>query len=244
MIEIDGLVKEYDGVRAVSGLSLVVRPGEILGLVGPNGAGKTSTLRCLCGIVRPTAGSVRIDGLDLERQPVEARRRLAFVADEPKLFDSLTVWDHVLVVSRIYGVADGKERGQRLLEDMGLAEKRDAFPAELSRGMKQKLSIAMALLHQPKALVLDEPLTGLDPHAMRRTRDRIISAAGEGVAVLLSSHMLHLVETLCHRVLIIARGARLLEGSMSEIRAAIPNLAQDASLEEIFLQATAEDAGY
>lgn len=241
MIEIEGLVKRYGERTAVDRLDLHVAGGEIIGLVGPNGAGKTTTLRCLCGIVPPTAGRVAIAGFDLATAPIEAKRRLAFVPDEPRLFDYLTVWDHLSVLARIYGVSDGAERAVRLLEDFDLADRRDAFPAELSRGMKQKLLVAMALLHRPSALVLDEPLTGLDPGAMRRMRERIRSVAAEGAAVLISSHMLHLVEALSSRIVILARGRKLTEGSIEQIRATLPDLDAAAGLEEIFLHATGGD---
>jgi ABC-2 type transport system ATP-binding protein len=243
MIEATDLVKTYGELRAVAGLSFAVQPGEILGLVGPNGAGKTSALRCLGGIVPPTSGSIRIAGHDIVGDPVEARRQLAFVPDEPRLFDNLTAWDHIVVVSRIYGVEDGRERGAQLLEELQLADKRDAFPSELSRGMKQKLSIALALLHRPKALLLDEPLTGLDPAAMRRMRERIASFSAEGVAILLSSHILPLVESICSRVLIMNRGTKVAEGTIDEIRAALTDLSADADLEDIFMRATGGTEG-
>ncbi len=193
MIEVEGLVKSYGSFRAVDGLSFRVETGEILGLVGPNGAGKTTTLRCMTGIIPPQQGRVRIDGHDLATEPVEAKSRLAFVPDEPRLFDHLTVSDHLTIMSRIYGVTDGAARGAELLDWFGLGDRKNAFPTELSRGMKQKLMICLALLHRPAALVLDEPLTGLDPAAMRRMRERIRRTAADGTAILISSHMLHLV---------------------------------------------------
>jgi ABC-2 type transport system ATP-binding protein len=238
VIEIRDLVKTYDGFTAVDGLSLRVAPGEILGLVGPNGAGKTTTLRCLAGIIPPTAGRIAIAGHDLETHPVEARRGLAFVPDEPRLFEYLTVADHLRIVARLYGVADFAQRSGELLAELDLADRREAFPAELSRGMKQKLMIAMALLHRPAALVLDEPLTGLDPGAMRRMKRTVTAQAAAGAAVLVSSHMLHLVQEICGRVAILQRGRKVLEGTLPEIRAALPELGTTADLEEIFLRAT------
>jgi ABC-2 type transport system ATP-binding protein len=238
MIEVDSLVKLYGSLRAVDGLSFRVDRGEILGLVGPNGAGKTTTLRCLAGIIPPSAGRVSIEGFDLAEQPVEAKQRLAFVPDEPRLFDYLTAWDHLVVTARLYGVADGEARSKALLEEFDLADRARSFPSELSRGMKQKLIVALALLHRPAVLVLDEPLTGLDPAAMRRMKDRIRQAADEGTAVILSSHMLHLVEELCRSIVILVGGKKLIEGSLAEIRGAHPDLESDAGLEEIFIRAT------
>jgi len=243
MIEVDALVKTYGSVQAVSGLSLAVRTGETLGLVGPNGAGKTTTLRCMTGIIPPTSGHVRIAGFDLGADPLEAKRRLAFVPDEPRLFDYLTAWDHLIMTARLYGVADGAARAALLLDEFELGDRHGAFPSELSRGMKQKLMVAMALLHRPEALLLDEPLTGLDPAAMRRMKTRIRDTAQSGVAVILSSHMLHLVEELCERVVVLVKGKKVLDGTLDEIRRASPGLAGDADLEAIFMKAVERNPG-
>jgi len=242
MIEVEGLVKTYGSVQAVQGLSLQVRKGEILGLVGPNGAGKTTTLRCMTGIIPPTSGRVRIAGFDLMAEPLEAKRRMAFVPDEPRLFDYLTSWDHLIITARLYGVEDGAARAKLLLDEFELGDRRDAYPSELSRGMKQKLMVAMALLHRPEAILLDEPLTGLDPAAMRRMKTRIQTSAASGVAVILSSHMLHLVEELCERVVVVVRGKKVLDGTLEEIRQASPGLGGDADLEAIFMKAVESDA--
>jgi ABC-2 type transport system ATP-binding protein len=242
MIEVDALVKTYGPVQAVQGLSFAVRKGEILGLVGPNGAGKTTTLRCMTGIIPPTSGRVRIGGFDLGVEPLEAKRRLAFVPDEPRLFDYLTSWDHLIMTARLYGVTDGAARAELLLEEFELGDRRAAFPSELSRGMKQKLMVAMALLHRPEAILLDEPLTGLDPAAMRRMKTRIRDTAQSGVAVILSSHMLHLVEELCERVVVLVKGKKVLDGTLDEIRQASPGLGGDADLEAIFMKAVEGNA--
>ena len=241
MIEIQDLVKAYDGFRAVDGLSLRVEPGEILGLVGPNGAGKTTTLRCLAGIIPPTSGRIAIAGFDLQQRPIEARQRLAFVPDEPHLFDHLTALDHLVLFSRLYGVADGPTRAETMLAEAGLHEQRLSFPGELSRGMKQKLVVACALLHRPEVLVLDEPLTGLDPAAMRRMKRTVSDTAGAGASVIVSSHMLQLVEEVCDRVLIVSHGKTVLEGTLDEIRMQIPDVDADADLETLFLKATGAD---
>jgi len=241
MIEIDKLVKNYEGFTAVDELSLSVAKGELLGLVGPNGAGKTSTLRCLAGIIPMTSGRIRICGHDIEDDGVEARRHLAFVPDEPHLFDHLTAWDHMTLFARIFGVANAEHRATQLLEQNDLAEQHHAFPGELSRGMKQKLVISCALLHEPEALVFDEPLTGLDPGSMRRTKRTIINTAKAGASVIVSSHMLQLVEEICDRVLVVQHGKKILEGTLDEIRASVPDMSGDADLEEIFLRATGQD---
>ena len=241
MIRIEALVKVYDGFRAVDGLSLEVGTGQILGLVGPNGAGKTTTLRCLAGIIPPTSGRVTIAGFDLQTHPLEARKRLAFVPDEPHLFDHLTALDHLTLFSRLYGVADGPARAEALLEEAGLRDQRLSFPSELSRGMKQKLVVACALLHRPEVLVLDEPLTGLDPAAMRRMKRTVRDTATAGAAVIVSSHMLQLVEEVCDRILIVNRGKKVLIGTLDEIRLQFPDVDADADLETLFMRATGAD---
>jgi ABC-2 type transport system ATP-binding protein len=238
MIEIDRLTKRYGDLLAVDRLSLTVEPGAILGLVGPNGSGKTTTLRCLAGILPASEGTLKVGGFDLDEDPVAAKRLLAFVPDEPRLFEHLTAWDHLTIHSRLYGVEDGAERGEALLEELGLEDRRDAFPSELSRGMKQKLMTAMALLHRPRALIFDEPLTGLDPRAMRQTKEMIVAAGRDGAAVIVSSHLLGLVQEISTRILVLHLGRKVLEGTLAEIRASLPDLDPGADLEEIFLKAT------
>jgi ABC-2 type transport system ATP-binding protein len=211
-----------------------VDPGEVLGLVGPNGAGKTTTIRSIAGIIIPTAGCVRIAGHDLSREPVVAKSALAFIPDEPHLFDYLTVEEHLRFIGRLYRVADAGARIPALLDELDLADKRRALPGELSRGMKQKLAIACGLLHEPRALLLDEPLTGLDPVAIRRMKATITSRAAGGAAVILSSHLLHLVEEICTRVLVMQRGRTVAFGTIPEIVAGNPQL-QSQSLEDVFL---------
>ena len=238
MIEVDRLTKHYGSFVAVDDLSFEVAAGEILGLVGPNGAGKTTTLRCLVGILRPTTGAVRVGGHDLVKNPVDAKRRLAWMPDEPHLFEYLTVREHLELTARLYGVADGGGRGAALLEELELADKVDALPGELSRGMKQKLAIACGLLHEPAALLFDEPLTGLDPFGIRRMKGTIVERKKRGAAIVVSSHLLHLVEEIADRVLILQGGKRVALGTLDEIRAAAPGLSRDASLEDIFLTVT------
>ena len=160
MIELDHLSKRYGDFTAVDDLSFRVGAGEVMGLVGPNGAGKTTTLRCLSGIIPATLGHARIGGMDVAADPVSAKRQLAFIPDEPRLFDHLTVEQHLNFIARLYGIADWQARAEPLLAELEMADKRKLLPAELSRGMKQKLAIACGLLHAPRAVILDEPLTG------------------------------------------------------------------------------------
>ncbi|AMW03966.1 ABC transporter ATP-binding protein [Gemmatimonas phototrophica] len=239
MIDVSGYTKLYGDTVAVQSLSFHVAPGDVLGLVGPNGAGKTTTLRALAGILQPTSGSIAVAGIDLQSQPVAAKARLAFIPDEPQLFDYLTVTEHLQFVARLYGVTDAAPRIPELLEELELTAKKDALPPELSRGMKQKLAIACGLLHRPAALLLDEPLTGLDPVGIRRMKETIAARAREGTAVILSSHLLHLVEELCTRLLVIRRGQMVALGTIEEIVSARPDLA-GRTLEEMFIALTGD----
>jgi ABC-2 type transport system ATP-binding protein len=242
VIEVDGLHKLYGDFPAVQGLSFRVDPGEVLGLVGPNGAGKTTTIRSIAGIIIPSAGRIRIGGHDLATHPVAAKSILAFIPDEPHLFDYLTVEEHLRFVGRLYQVKEVDDRLPGILKELGLAEKRGALPGELSRGMKQKLAIACGLLHRPAALLLDEPLTGLDPVGIRRMKSTIVRRAEEGAAVILSSHLLHLVEEICTRVLIMHRGKAVAFGTIPEIIADRPEMA-GRRLEDVFLTLIGQDGG-
>ncbi len=234
MIEVLALTKLYGGFEAVRDLTFTVADGEVLGVVGPNGAGKTTTIRTIAGIIAPTSGTIRVSGYDIQTESVAAKSGLAFLPDEPHLFEYLTVEEHLLFVGRLYGVADTRERIGPLLAELELDAKRRALPGELSRGMKQKLAIACGLLHRPTALLFDEPLTGLDPVGIRRMKETITRRASEGAAVLLSSHLLHLVEEICTRVLVMQRGHLIALGTVTEIVDARPELA-GLSLENLFL---------
>lgn len=234
MIEVVGLTKLYGDRAAVKDLSFRVAPGEVLGLVGPNGAGKTTTLRSIAGIIVPTAGSIRIAGHDLAAEPIAAKRRLALIPDEPQLFDYLTVSEHLSFIARLYGVPDAESLGRALLAELELSDRANSFPTELSRGMRQKLAIACGLLHDPGVLMFDEPLTGLDPLGIRRMKATIKARADAGAAIVLSSHLLHLVEELCTRVLLLRLGTVVASGTISEIVAERPELA-GRSLEDIFV---------
>jgi len=225
-------------VPAVDDLSFQVSAGEIVGLIGPNGAGKTTTLRALAGILRPTSGHVRIDGHDLIAEPIEAKRRLAFMPDEPHLFEYLTVAEHLRLIARLYTVEDFERRSRALLDELELTGKEDSLPGELSRGMRQKVVIACGLVRSATTLLFDEPLTGLDPLGIRRMRETIASRAREGAAILLSSHLLHLVEEVCTRVMIMDRGRKVADGTFDELRARAELAQAGSSLEQIFLRVT------
>jgi ABC-2 type transport system ATP-binding protein len=242
VIQVDGLQKLYGDFPAVEGLSFEVGPGEVLGLVGPNGAGKTTTIRSIAGIIIPTAGRIVVDGHDLRTDPVAAKSALAFIPDEPHLFEYLTVEEHLRFIGRLYRMGDVSHRIPDLLSELDLSDKRGALPGELSRGMKQKLAIACGLLHEPKVLLLDEPLTGLDPVGIRRMKTTIMRRAESGAAVILSSHLLHLVEEICTRVLVMQRGRVVAFGRIADILAARPEL-RSRTLEDVFLALIGQEHG-
>jgi ABC-2 type transport system ATP-binding protein len=237
VIDVVRLTKRYGDLLAVDDLSFSVGPGEILGLVGPNGAGKTTTLRSLVGIINPNAGTIRIGGHDLKKEPIEAKRTIAFVPDDPSFFDHLTVSEHLQFIARLYNVLDAGERAPRLLRRLELADRAESLPEELSRGMRQKLSIAMALLPRPRALLFDEPLSGLDPAGRRKMKETIRKEAEGGAAVILSSHQLQLVEELAPRVLVLSKGKGVAMGSLDEIIAHRPEL-EGRGLEDVFFALT------
>src|SRR6266481_7909379 len=239
MIQVQALTKLYGDFVAVDALSFEVQPGQVLGLVGPNGAGKTTTLRCLSGIIPATRGAIRICGHELAADPIPAKRQMAFVNDEPRLFDYLTVQQHLNFTARIYQVANYEPLAAQLLQELELEPKRNSLPGELSRGMKQKLAIACGLLHSPKVIYFDEPLTGLDPLGIRRMKDSILKRAEEGAAIIISSHLLHLVQEICSHILILKGGRKIIDGTIEEIRQKFAEH-PDANLEDVFFRATGE----
>ena len=237
-IVVEDYHKTYGETVAVSGITFRVEPGDILGLVGPNGAGKTTTMRALAGILVPTRGRLSIDGHDVVRDPVAAKSALAYVPDDPNLFESLTVWEHLRFVASAYRVSDWKAQAELLLEQFELTEKRNALASELSRGMRQKVAICCGYLHNPKAILLDEPLTGLDPRGIRTMQDSIRHRAEAGAAVIVSSHLLSLVEDLCTSILVLHRGRMLVHGSLAELRSRIDQSGRQETLEDMFFRLT------
>jgi ABC-2 type transport system ATP-binding protein len=237
-IYVEDYHKVYASTVAVAGVTFRVGPSEILGLVGPNGAGKTTTLRALAGILTPTRGRLAIAGHDLANDPVAAKAALAYVPDDPKLFDRLTVWEHFRFIAATYGLRDWTARAETLLSQFELTEKRFALAGELSRGMRQKVAICCGYLHEPKAVLLDEPLTGLDPRGIRTMKDTIREHAQMGTAFIVSSHLLSLIEDLCTSVLILHRGRQLMYDRLADLRARIASDGRQETLEELFFRLT------
>ncbi len=240
LVAVRGLHKAYRSTLAVKNLNFTVNRGEVVGLVGPNGAGKTTTMRSIAGIIPPTEGKLIVAGYDVLADPVAAKRNLAYIPDDPKLFDSLTVAEHLDFVASAYGLEDYQQYAEELLKKFELWEKRSATAGELSRGMRQKAAICCAYLHRPQVIMFDEPHTGLDPRGIRTMKQSILEQAEGGAAIIVSSHLLYLVEDLCSHLMILHKGESLFFGALSECRAAFRDLHDDASLEEVFLHATAD----
>jgi len=242
LIQVTDFHKAYRGTVAVEALSFDVQPGQVLGLLGPNGAGKTTTMRAIAGVIPPTRGRLLVAGQDVSVDPVAAKRLLAYVPDDPKLFDALTVWEHLQFIASAYRVNDFEAHASALLDQFELTPKRDATAQELSRGMRQKVAICCAYLHNPRAILFDEPITGLDPHGIRTMKDSVRQHAAAGAAVVVSSHLLSLVQDLCTHLLILHHGRRIFFGPVEDARTAFANVSGDASLEEMFFRATEGNA--
>lgn len=240
MLQVQRLVKQYKKFRAVDDLSFTIHPGEIVGLLGPNGAGKTTALRCIAGILRPTSGLITINGFDVVDDQARAKAGLAFVPEVPSLYELLTVDEHLKFVAMCFGSVDlYHQNREMLLARYHLAEKRNDLVATLSKGMKQKLSVACALVHNANVMLFDEPLIGIDPAGAHELKLEIQAARDGGAAILISTHLLDTAEKLCDRVIILRRGKKLAEGTLEQLQQEFGR--SDQSLEEIFLALTSEE---
>ena len=218
----------------MTSLSFDVSRGQVLGLLGPNGAGKTTTLRAIAGIIPPTKGVLEIDGYDIQRDPLQAKQALGYIPDDPALFGSLTVYEHLLFAASAYGVKDYEDKAEKLLKEFEIVDRRDKLAQEVSRGVRQKVAICAAYMHDAQTVLFDEPMTGLDPQGIRIIKDSIRMRAANGTSIMISSHLLALVEDLCTHLLVLDKGRCLFWGSMEEARAKAANQGDRATLEEVF----------
>jgi ABC-2 type transport system ATP-binding protein len=237
-IDVRGLVKQFGPHWAVNDLSFTVEAGEVFGFLGPNGAGKTTTIRVLTGLLKPTRGTAIVAGYDVQRDPIEVKRRIGYVADVPYLYPKLTGREFLSFIADLYSVdrAVAVEQGEQLLDLFDLADKADELVQGYSHGMRQKLALAAALLHSPRVVFLDEPTSGLDPRSARTVKDLLLGLARKGCTVFLSTHVLEIAQHMCDRVGIINRGELVAIGSLEELRHQAH--AGSASLEDIFLEVT------
>jgi len=237
LIELCNLVKKYGEKAAVDDVSLDVYGGEIFGFLGPNGAGKTTTIKGLVGLLQPTSGSVRVSGFDVQREPIPAKAASGYVPDEPNLYAKLTARELLRFVGDLYGVDAGQvdRRSEEMLRLFDLSQVADDTVDSYSHGMRQKASLAAALVHDPKVLVLDEPTVGLDPKSARLIKDILRQLADRGAAVFLSTHILEIAERMCDRIGIINQGRLIAAGTMDELRRVGKG---ESRLEDIFLSLT------
>jgi ABC-2 type transport system ATP-binding protein len=238
MIRLTNLTKRYGSFTAVDGIDLEVPSGELFGFLGPNGAGKTTTLRMIAGILKPTSGVVEIGGDDLERKPRKAKTRMGFIPDRPFVYDKLTGAEFLRFVAALYGQEGPaiERRMDELLKLFDLAPWKDELTESYSHGMRQKLIISSALIHQPEVIVVDEPMVGLDPKSARLLKDLFKEFTSRGGTILMSTHTLEVAEDMCDRIGIIQGGKIVACGTMAELRHQFA--AGDASLEDLFLRLT------
>ncbi len=242
-IEIENLTKVYGKVVALNGVSLEVGAGEILGLLGPNGAGKSTLMKIVVGILRPTSGSVRVGGSDIAKEPEAAKRNVGYLPENPSLYTGLTVSEFLRFLGKIRDVPDDRLRDKisEALMTFSLEEKADTLLGTLSKGMKQKVALIAATLHDPKVLVLDEPLTALDPKSQVFVNSWIAAQGKSGTTVLLSTHNLEIAQDHATRIAIIDRGSIIALGALESLRR-MADAGKDARLDEVFLKLTAETA--
>ncbi len=231
MLKIEGFTKRYGEKVAVNNLNLHIAPGEIYGFIGHNGAGKTTTLKACCGLLKATEGTILINGKSIADDPIACKKEMAYIPDNPDLYDFLTGYDYLNFVADVYAVPK-KERDERIDkygEMLGITEALSLPISEFSHGMKQKVAIISALVHAPKLILMDEPFVGLDPSASHQLKQLMKKHCEEGGAIFFSTHVLEVAEKLCHKVAIIKGGNLVASGTMDEVRG-------DSSLEEVFLE--------
>lgn len=235
MIELKNLTKKFGSLAAVNRINLSVSEGEIFGFIGPNGAGKTTTLRMMSGILSPTEGSVTIDGIDMARQPEKAKQRMGYIPDRPFVYEKLTGMEFLRFTADLFGVEDGLFKGQSesLLKRFSLYDWRDDLIEAYSHGMKQRLIISAALLHNPRVLVIDEPMVGLDPAGIRMIKNLFRDLAKKGTTLFMSTHTLSVAEDLCDRIGVIHKGILISMGTVEELKNSAR--VEEGDLEKIFL---------
>lgn len=238
MVVVDKIQKRYGDFEAVRQISLSVAGGEVFGFLGPNGAGKTTTIKMIGGLLKPDSGSVTIGGLDITTEPVAAKRLLGYIPDRPFLYEKLTAWEFLRFIAGIYEIPEDvfEARARRYLDVFGMGRWRDGLIEGFSHGMKQRVVMAAAFIHEPKVLIVDEPMVGLDPAGARLVKEVFKDWAAQGNTVFLSTHTLEVAEEVCDRIAIIYKGKILDQGTLAELRER--HATADASLEEVFLGMT------
>lgn len=240
MITVRGLAKRYDRLLAVDHIDLDVKPGEVYGFLGPNGAGKTTTIKMIVGMMKPTAGVITVDGIDIAKNHQEAKRRIGFIPDRPYIYEKLTAMEFLHFIGGLFRMDREtiETRGAELLRLFTIDHVTHELVAGFSHGMRQRLIMASAFLHEPKLIVVDEPMVGLDPRGARLVKNLFRRKADEGTTIFMSTHTLQLAEEVCDRIAIINKGRIIATGTMDELR---NQAGRSERLEEIFLRLTEED---
>ncbi|TNF54768.1 ABC transporter ATP-binding protein [bacterium] len=238
MIEINSCTKKFGDLTAVNNLSLTIQESDIFGLLGPNGAGKSTTIKMMVGLLKPDKGSIRIEGHDISRDPVKAKKLLAYVPEKSNLFEKLTAWEYLTFISGLYTM-DGdvfQKNAEEYLKTFALFDWKDEVIENFSFGMKQRLVLASSFMREPKVLILDEPHNGLDPKGIRLLKDVMFTLRKRGMTILVSTHIIALAEQLCNRIVIMNKGMVAAQGTSDSLRQY--SKSEDKTLEDIFLRLT------
>jgi len=238
VIKLSGLTKLYGSVKAVDNLELDIKPGELFGFIGPNGAGKTTTIKILTGLIKPTSGIASIGNFDLAKNPLEAKAITGYIPDRPTIYEKLTGWEYLIFISDLYGLErrTAESKAQEYLNFFNLDESTNKLIESYSHGMKQKLVISSALIHEPKALIVDEPLVGLDPKGARQVKSLFMDLCKRGTTIFMSTHSLGIAEAMCDRIAVINKGRLIALGKVDDL--GLQAGKSRADLEEIFLELT------
>jgi len=237
MLKVANLTKQFKKLKAVNDISFEIESGHIVGLLGPNGAGKSTTIKSIGGLLRKTSGEITFNGDD--HLSKKSRAKIAYIPEVPELYDLLTAWEHMEFIARAYSIENWEEKAKCYFERFELLDKKEKLAKELSKGMRQKVSICCGLLSEPEMLMFDEPMIGLDPKAIRETKIIFRELAEEGKSIFISTHLIDSIENLCHNVLVMKEGSIIAEGSIEDLR---NEHGQDGqSLEEIFLEVTKDE---
>jgi len=238
MLKVKGLLKDYKNVRAVNDISFDLEEGDIVGLLGPNGAGKSTTIKTIAGLLRATYGEITINGH--KNTSVEAKANFSYIPEMPELYEMLTVWEHIKFIAYAYKVSNWEEKAEELLRRYDMWDKKDKLSKELSKGMKQKVSICCGLLPDPGLYLFDEPMIGLDPKAIRETKIIFKELSERGKTIFVSTHLLDSIENLCKRVLVMKSGTIIADESVDNLKKKLGNNT-DVSLEDVFLEVTKDE---
>lgn len=237
VLEVKGLKKKYEKALAVNGISFELAQGTIIGVIGPNGAGKTTTLKCIAGLLKPTEGTIDILGKNIKSS--QTRSYIAYIPETPDIYPMLTVWEHMHFIALAFNLGNWQLKAEELMERFDLKDKRNELCKNLSKGMTQKVSICCNLLHNPQVILVDEPMVGLDPKAIRELKDAFLHLKKEGKTILISTHLLDNAQNLCDGVIVMKKGTIIAKGSLEELRKTM-NAGEEASLEELFLEVTSD----